>query len=87
MSHALKDRVVLVAGATRGAGHGIAIELGVAAATVYCTGRTSRAVIGNESIRNDRGDCRVGTTSRRPGHRRISRSLRPDARAVSGREN
>jgi NAD(P)-dependent dehydrogenase (short-subunit alcohol dehydrogenase family) len=32
----------LVAGATRGAGRGIAVELGAAGMTVYCTGRTSR---------------------------------------------
>jgi len=34
--------VALVAGATRAAGRGIAIELGAAGATVYCTGRTTR---------------------------------------------
>lgn len=38
----LKGKVVLVAGATRGAGRGIAIELGAAGATVYVTGRTTR---------------------------------------------
>jgi NAD(P)-dependent dehydrogenase (short-subunit alcohol dehydrogenase family) len=32
----------LVAGATRGAGRGIAVELGAAGATVYVTGRTTR---------------------------------------------
>ncbi|HTG15301.1 MAG TPA: SDR family oxidoreductase [Blastocatellia bacterium] len=42
-SQALKDKVVLVAGATRGAGRGIAVELGAAGATVYCTGRTTRS--------------------------------------------
>jgi NAD(P)-dependent dehydrogenase (short-subunit alcohol dehydrogenase family) len=39
----LKGRVVVVAGATRGAGRGIARMLGEAGATVYCTGRSSRA--------------------------------------------
>ena len=39
----LQGRVALVAGATRGAGRGIAVELGAAGATVYCTGRTTRA--------------------------------------------
>jgi NAD(P)-dependent dehydrogenase (short-subunit alcohol dehydrogenase family) len=34
--------VALVAGATRGAGRGIAVELGAIGATVYCTGRTTR---------------------------------------------
>lgn len=41
--HVLKGKVALVAGATRGAGRGIATELGAAGATVYCTGRTTRA--------------------------------------------
>jgi NAD(P)-dependent dehydrogenase (short-subunit alcohol dehydrogenase family) len=39
----LTGRVALVAGATRGAGRGIAVELGAAGATVYCTGRSSAA--------------------------------------------
>jgi len=34
--------VAVVAGATRGAGRGIAVALGEAGATVYCTGRTTR---------------------------------------------
>jgi NAD(P)-dependent dehydrogenase (short-subunit alcohol dehydrogenase family) len=38
----LKGKVALVAGATRGAGRGIAVELGAAGATVYVTGRTTR---------------------------------------------
>ena len=38
----LKDKTALVAGATRGAGRGIAVALGEAGATVYCTGRSSR---------------------------------------------
>jgi NAD(P)-dependent dehydrogenase (short-subunit alcohol dehydrogenase family) len=42
MSQVLKGKVALVAGATHGAGRGIAIELGAAGATVYCTGRTTR---------------------------------------------
>jgi NAD(P)-dependent dehydrogenase (short-subunit alcohol dehydrogenase family) len=37
----LEGQVALVAGATRGAGRGIAVELGAAGATVYCTGRTT----------------------------------------------
>jgi NAD(P)-dependent dehydrogenase (short-subunit alcohol dehydrogenase family) len=43
MSQALKGKVALVAGATRGAGRGIAVELGAAEATVYVTGRSTRA--------------------------------------------
>lgn len=38
----LAGRVVVVAGATRGAGRGIARGLGEAGATVYCTGRSVR---------------------------------------------
>jgi NAD(P)-dependent dehydrogenase (short-subunit alcohol dehydrogenase family) len=38
----LDGKVALVAGATRGAGRGIAVELGAAGATVYVTGRTTR---------------------------------------------
>jgi len=38
----LNGRIALVAGATRGAGRGIAVALGEAGATVYCTGRSSR---------------------------------------------
>ena len=43
MNQALKGKVALVAGATRGAGRGIAVELGAAGATVYVTGRSTRA--------------------------------------------
>jgi NAD(P)-dependent dehydrogenase (short-subunit alcohol dehydrogenase family) len=39
---ALAGKVALVAGATRGAGRAMAVELGRAGATVYATGRTTR---------------------------------------------
>jgi NAD(P)-dependent dehydrogenase (short-subunit alcohol dehydrogenase family) len=39
---ALAGKVALVAGASRAAGRGIAVQLGAAGATVYCTGRTTR---------------------------------------------
>lgn len=42
MNHPLTGKIALVAGATRGAGRGIACMLGEAGATVYCTGRSSR---------------------------------------------
>ncbi|MEF2278916.1 SDR family oxidoreductase [Deinococcus sp. YIM 134068] len=43
MSGPLTGRVAVVAGATRGAGRGIAAELGALGATVLCTGRSTRA--------------------------------------------
>jgi NAD(P)-dependent dehydrogenase (short-subunit alcohol dehydrogenase family) len=43
MTHPLRGHVALVAGGTRGAGRGIAVELGAAGATVYVTGRSTRA--------------------------------------------
>ncbi|MER5391506.1 SDR family oxidoreductase [Saccharopolyspora sp. NPDC002686] len=53
----LRGRVAVVAGATRGAGRGIAAGLAEAGATVVCTGRSSRD--GDASIRSDyqRGEC------------------------------
>jgi NAD(P)-dependent dehydrogenase (short-subunit alcohol dehydrogenase family) len=43
MQESLAGQVALVAGATRGAGRGIAVQLGAAGATVYVTGRTTRS--------------------------------------------
>ncbi|WP_433514969.1 SDR family oxidoreductase [Nonomuraea sp. CA-143628] len=43
MTPPLAGKVALVTGATRGAGRGIAVELGAAGATVYVTGRSTRA--------------------------------------------
>jgi len=42
-SQPLKNRIALVTGASRGAGRGIAVELGAAGATVIVTGRSTRA--------------------------------------------
>ena len=57
MKTSLAGKVALVAGATRGAGRGIAVQLGAAGATVYVTGRTSgSAAIGNEPAGDDRRD-------------------------------
>jgi len=40
--HRLTETVAVVTGASRGAGRGIALELGAAGATVYVTGRSLR---------------------------------------------
>ena len=41
----LANRIALVAGATRGAGRGIAVALGEQGATVYCSGRSTRGAL------------------------------------------
>ncbi|MEU4381140.1 SDR family oxidoreductase [Micromonospora echinofusca] len=43
MTKPLTGKIALVAGATRGAGRQFAVQLGAAGATVYATGRSSRA--------------------------------------------
>jgi len=58
----LRGRVALVAGATRGVGRGTALALGEAGATVYCTGRSTRA---NRKPRN-RGKKAPFDYARRP---------------------
>jgi NAD(P)-dependent dehydrogenase (short-subunit alcohol dehydrogenase family) len=42
MSHKLKGKIAITAGASRGCGRGIAVALGEQGATVYVTGRTVR---------------------------------------------
>ncbi|HYW13154.1 MAG TPA: SDR family NAD(P)-dependent oxidoreductase [Longimicrobium sp.] len=53
----LRGRVAVVTGASRGAGRGIALELGAAGAVVYVTGRSTRAApaAGYETILRDSG--------------------------------
>jgi len=47
LAHDLKGTIALVTGASRGIGHGIAIGLGEAGATVYITGRTMERGVNN----------------------------------------
>src|SRR5574339_942244 len=49
MDKPLAGKIAVVAGATRGAGRGIATALGEAGATVYCTGRS---VAGKPGMKN-----------------------------------
>src|SRR5262245_38467595 len=49
MTKPLEGKVAVVAGATRGAGRGIATALGEAGATVYCTGRS---IAGSPGMKN-----------------------------------
>ncbi|MEZ0359571.1 SDR family oxidoreductase [Mycobacterium sp. SA01] len=58
---ALADRIAVVAGATRGAGRGIAAALGEAGATVICTGRSS--VTGRGGSDYDRPETIEGTAA------------------------
>jgi NAD(P)-dependent dehydrogenase (short-subunit alcohol dehydrogenase family) len=55
----LKGRIAVVAGATRGAGRGIAAALGEAGATVICTGRSS--ITGRGGSDYDRPETIEGT--------------------------
>src|SRR5678815_4533531 len=57
----LEGKVALVAGATRGAGRGIALELAMAGAAIYCTGRSSR-----EDSASRRSGCAPFELARRP---------------------
>jgi NAD(P)-dependent dehydrogenase (short-subunit alcohol dehydrogenase family) len=49
----LQGKIAVVAGATRGAGRGIACMLGEAGATVYCTGRSVRGNLASGSNRTE----------------------------------
>jgi NAD(P)-dependent dehydrogenase (short-subunit alcohol dehydrogenase family) len=72
----LRGRVALVAGATRGVGRGTALALGEAGATVYCTGRSTRA---NRLPRN-------GTKEASPfDHARRPETIEETAELVTGR--
>ena len=65
MEASLVGKVALVAGATRGAGRGIAVQLGAAGATVYATGRATRSEVVLEACRVTESN-RLKATKRSP---------------------
>ena len=86
---ALRGRVAVVAGATRGAGRGIAAALGEAGATVVCTGRSSSAsaaAVRLRPARDDRGDRRARhASSAAPASRSRSTTSTPTQVRAPGR--
>jgi NAD(P)-dependent dehydrogenase (short-subunit alcohol dehydrogenase family) len=56
MKKSRSGKVDLVAGPTRGAGRGIAVQLGAAGATVYIRVKQPVPAIGNEPAGDDRRD-------------------------------
>jgi NAD(P)-dependent dehydrogenase (short-subunit alcohol dehydrogenase family) len=60
----LTDTVALVTGASRGAGRGIALELGAAGATVYVTGRSVEGGSTTDNVPGTVDDCARQVTER-----------------------
>ena len=60
----LSDRIALVTGASRGAGAAIAAVLGEAGATVYVTGRSSRAGVRTEDMPGTVEDAAAAVSAR-----------------------
>ncbi len=77
----LQERVALVAGATRGAGRGIAIALGEAGATVYCTGRSSRKSF--QQTNSQRTNSQRTNPKRRPSKPGRSETIEETAELVT----
>ncbi len=63
----LKGKIVLVAGATRGAGRGIASMLGEAGATVYCSGRSVNGALASGGQRPETIDETAAIVSQMGG--------------------
>ena len=64
----LTGKVAVVAGATRGAGRGIAMMLGEAGATVYCTGRSIRGKLASGRKRPETIDETAALVTDQGGH-------------------
>ena len=78
----LEGKVAVVAGATRGAGRGIASMLGEAGATVYCTGRSVRgepATPGRSETIDQTADTVPLTSALRDETLRLTQASAPSA--------
>lgn len=80
----MKNVVALVTGASRGAGRGIALELGVAGATVYVTGRSVRDEIDEFDIHVIPTLIGEGIPLIAPRHRDVPLRLRSVAKYPDG---
>ena len=74
----LLGQVAVVAGATRGAGRGIACMLGEAGATVYCSGRSSRGHLNTTGIHCGRPETIDETAELVTAHGGVGIAVRTD---------
>jgi NAD(P)-dependent dehydrogenase (short-subunit alcohol dehydrogenase family) len=81
----LSGRVALVAGATRGVGRGTALALGEAGATVYCTGRSTRAQKNRRSAAARRDSAAARKALPDEYYRRRPETIEETAELVSAR--
>src|SRR6267143_1018227 len=83
----LTGQVAVVAGATRGAGRGIARALGEAGATVYCTGRSVRCNLspyGRPETIDETADL-INAAGGTAIPVRVDHTVEPDVEAFFGR--
>lgn len=84
----LQGKIAVVAGATRGAGRGIACMLGEAGATVYCTGRSVRGALASGAARPETIDETAAMVTAHGGQGiavRVDHSAPDEVAALFGR--